>query len=66
MPMPVKVLVTEASGRQQTLQLPVEIWQRGSSYTFTVPTTSELKEVKIDPDNQLPDWNRVNNTWSGK
>lgn len=66
MPMPVKILVTETNGRQQSIQLPVEIWQRGSSYTFTVPTTSELKEVKIDPDNQLPDWNRVNNTWLKK
>ena len=66
MPMPVKVLVTETDGKQKTIQLPVEIWQRGSSYTFGVPTTSELKEVKIDPDNQLPDWNRVNNTWLKK
>lgn len=66
MPMPVKILVTETNGKQQTIKLPVEIWQRGSSYTFTVPTTSELKEVKIDPDNQLPDWNRVNNTWLKK
>lgn len=63
MPMPVKIMITETNGRQQTIQLPVEIWQRGTTYTFAVPTTSELKEVKIDPDNQLPDWNRVNNTW---
>lgn len=66
MPMPVNLQVTETSGKQQTIKLPVEIWQRGATYTFTVPTTSELKEVKIDPDNQLPDWDRVNNTWFKK
>lgn len=66
MPMPVTVLVKEANGKEQRIQLPVEIWQRSSSYTFTVPTTSELKEVTIDPEKNLPDWNRVNNTWMKK
>jgi hypothetical protein len=46
-----------------TIQLPVEIWQRGSEWTFGVPTTSEIKEVILDPDKKLPDWNRDNNNW---
>ncbi|MCH5596515.1 M1 family metallopeptidase [Niabella ginsengisoli] len=64
MPMPVTVLVKEANGKEERITLPVEIWQRGNTYTFTLPTTSEIKEVKIDPDNKLPDWNRVNNVWT--
>lgn len=66
MPMPVTVQVKEVNGKELTLNFPVEIWQRGSTYTFTVPTASELKEVTIDPLNKLPDWNRINNTWLKK
>ena len=63
MPMPVSVLIKEANGKEHRIDLPVEIWQRGSSWTFGVPTTSEIKEVTLDPDKKLPDWNRDNNTW---
>ena len=63
MPMPVTVLVKEANGKEHRINLPVEIWQRGSEWTFGVPTTSEIKEVTLDPDKQLPDWNRDNNMW---
>jgi hypothetical protein len=43
--------------------LPVEVWQRGAVYTFSAPTTSEIKEIKLDPDNKLPDLDRKNNDW---
>jgi hypothetical protein len=63
MPMPVTVLVKEANGKEQRFNLPVEIWQRGTEYTLNVPTTTEIKEVILDPDRVLPDWNRANNRW---
>jgi Peptidase family M1 domain len=63
MPMPVTVLVKEANGKEYKINLPVEIWQRGAEWTFGVPTTSEIKEVTLDPDKKLPDWNRDNNKW---
>ncbi|WP_276502932.1 M1 family metallopeptidase [Terrimonas pollutisoli] len=63
MPMPVTVLVKEANGKEHKLDLPVEVWQRGPQWTFGVPTTSEIKEVVLDPDKKLPDWNRDNNKW---
>jgi hypothetical protein len=63
MPMPVTVLIKEANGKEQTINLPVEIWQRGGEWTFGVHTTSEIKEVVLDPDKKLPDWNRDNNKW---
>ena len=66
MPMPVDVYVKEANGKEHTLKLPVEIWQRGGTYTFPVPSTNELQEVRLDPDNKLPDWNRTNNVWMKK
>jgi hypothetical protein len=61
MPMPVTVLIKETNGKEHKLDLPVEIWQRGPEWTFSVPTTSEIKEVVLDPDKKLPDWNRENN-----
>jgi hypothetical protein len=61
MPMPVTVVIKEANGKEHTLNLPVEIWQRGPEWTFSVPSTSEIKEVILDPDKKLPDWNRENN-----
>lgn len=63
MPMPVTVLVKEANGKEHKINLPVEIWQRGSEWTFGVQTTSEIREVVLDPDKKLPDWNRDNNGW---
>jgi hypothetical protein len=66
MPMPVTVLVKEANGKSHRLDLPVEIWQRGATWTFQVPTTSEVSEVVLDPDKKLPDWNRDNNGWKKK
>jgi hypothetical protein len=63
MPMPVTVLVKEANGKEHKINLPVEIWQRGAEWTFSVQTTSEIKEVILDPDKLLPEWNRNNNRW---
>jgi hypothetical protein len=66
MPMPVTVLVKETNGNELRIELPVEIWQRNSEWNFSVSTTSEIKEVILDPDKKLPDWNRDNNTWKKK
>jgi hypothetical protein len=63
MPMPVTVLVKESNGKEHKINLPVEIWQRGAEWTFGIPTTSEIKEVVLDPDKKIPDWNRGNNSW---
>ena len=63
MPMPVTVLVKESNGKEHRVNLPVEIWQRGAEWSFDVPTTSEIKEVIIDPDKLLPESSRENNRW---
>lgn len=66
MVMPVTVLVKESNGKEHKINLPVEIWQRGAEWHFTVPTTSEIKEVVLDPDKKLPEWERSNNSWKKK
>jgi hypothetical protein len=66
MAMPVPVIVRETNGKEQSFTLPFEIWQRGGEWTFTVNTTSKIKEVVLDPEKKLPDANRRNNTWTDK
>jgi len=62
MVMPVTVLIKETNGKQQRINLPVEVWQRGKEWTFKVNTTSKIADVILDPDKKLPDINRKNNT----
>ncbi len=61
--MPVTAEITEANGKTTTMHLPVEIWQRGGTWTFRANTTSPLTTVVLNPTNILPDVNRYNNTW---
>ena len=37
------------------------MWQRGPEWTFTVPTSSMVTDVILDPDEKLLDMNRQNN-----
>lgn len=66
MPMPAIVLVKEENGTEHKLNLPVEIWQRGTKWTFGVNTTSKVIDVILDPDKLLPDINRSNNKMKEK
>ena len=66
MVMPVLVLIKEENGQEHKLQLPVEVWQRGPKWTFTVQTTSKITDVVLDPDKLLPDINRANNKMKEK
>lgn len=66
MVMPVTILVKEAEGKEQRIDLPVEVWQRGSEWKFAVKTTSRLTEVVLDPDKKLPDVDRKNNSGAKK
>lgn len=66
MVMPVTVLIKESNGKEHRINLPVEVWQRGAEWTFTVPTTSRITDVVLDPDKKLLDINRQNNTGNKK
>jgi outer membrane lipoprotein-sorting protein len=63
MAMPAIVEVKESNGKDSIFTLPVEIWQRSAVWTFKYPSTSDLKEVILDPNHQLPDVNPDNNIW---
>ncbi|GAB4015136.1 M1 family metallopeptidase [Spirosoma koreense] len=63
MAMPVTVEITESNGKKGRVNLPVEVWQRGGTWTFKYDSTSPLKTVVVDPDEKLPDINEKNNSW---
>jgi aminopeptidase N len=63
MVMPAVVQVAFANGTTQRINLPVETWLQHTSYTLSVPVTETVTSVTVDPDHQLPDANRQNNTW---
>jgi hypothetical protein len=64
MPMPVTVKVIDVNGTEQIIKLPVEVWQRGDTWTFPVATKAAIKEVIVDPELRLPDVNPANNKWT--
>lgn len=63
MPLPVRVKITDVDNNQQEIQLPVEVWQRGHTWTFPVKLRAAPKEVVVDPYFALPDIKRDNNEW---
>ncbi|WP_320814964.1 M1 family metallopeptidase [Flavobacterium sp.] len=63
MAMPVVLEIETVSGVKSRVNLPVEIWQRNTSWSFSFNSTEELKTIVIDPDNVLPDFNDENNKW---
>jgi Peptidase family M1 domain len=65
MVLPVPLRIEQANGQVDSLTLPVEIWQRGGTWTFEYPSTSPIKMVTIDPDHDYPDINPANNSMAG-
>ncbi len=61
--MPAVVELEDVTGKKMRMEFPVEIWQRGGSWTFKADTQQPLRSVRLDPDNVLPDMNPANNTW---
>ncbi len=64
MPLPVIADIKLKSGKVMRVKLPVEIWQRNTSWSFKVDTKEEIQSVLLDPQNVFPDCNDKNNTWT--
>jgi hypothetical protein len=65
MALPVTIAIREENGKTGVVNLPAEIWQRGSVWTLPYNSTSKIVTVIIDPDHRLPDINPENNSFSG-
>jgi outer membrane lipoprotein-sorting protein len=66
MVLPVPMLIEQDNGKKDSITLPVEIWQRGGSWTFHYASTSKITKITIDPDHDYPDINPSNNVLEGK
>lgn len=65
MVLPVVLAITDSNGKTDTVKLPAEVFQRGSTWTFRHNSTSKITRVVIDPDKAFPDIDPSNNTWAG-
>jgi Peptidase family M1 domain len=63
MAMPVILEIKMKSGKTDRVKMPVEIWERNTSWVFKYPSTEEIESVTYDPDKVLPDYNPANNAW---
>jgi hypothetical protein len=63
MPLPIILEITTTSGKKETIKLPVEIWERNTTWTFRYPSTEEITSVVFDPAHVLPDGNTANDVW---
>ena len=66
MVLPVPLLIEQENGKKDSITLPVEIWQRGGTWTFRYPSTSAISKVTIDAAHDYPDVDPSNNTMEGK
>ncbi len=65
MVLPVPLLIEMDNGRKDSVTLPVEVFQRGGSWTFHYPSTTKIKQITIDPNDDYPDINTSNNILAG-
>ena len=63
MALPIMLAIKQADGTKDTVTLPVEIWQRGGSWTFKYKSTSKIIKITVDPNHDFPDINPANNVW---
>lgn len=63
MVMPAEIRLTYADGSSEVIRLPVEMWNLGPRFTYTVRGTKRVTAVVVDPRHALPDVDRANNQW---
>ena len=63
MTMPAELSLTFADSTTETVRLPVEMWNLGQRFTYTVRSTNAVRRVEVDPRSVMPDIDRSNNVW---
>lgn len=62
LPVPTTVQLNFADGTAKSVKIPIEVWKRNTEWTFKVDSDKAIKEIKLDPDSQIPDANLKNNS----
>ena len=60
--LPTTVEATFTDGTKTRVRLPVETWMSKGTYTWTPDSKRQIASVVVDPDHQLPDDDRGNNS----
>jgi len=63
MPMPIILGIKTKSGKTDLVKIAADVWMKNTSWTVRYPTTEEVVEVVLDPEQVLPDSNTDNNKW---
>jgi hypothetical protein len=63
MVMPAELRIDYADGTSETVRLPVEMWNLGRRFDYSVPQNKAVRRAEIDPRHVLPDLNRANDAW---
>lgn len=63
MVLPVQLELRYSDGTTETRNLPVEMWNLGSRFTYRMPGSKQVVGVTIDPRRVFPDIERDNNRW---
>jgi Peptidase family M1 domain len=63
MALPTVVEIETTDGTKTRVKFPIDIWNKGGSWTFKTETKLPIRAVTLDPDRLLPDSNPKNNAW---
>ena len=63
MVLPVTMELRYADGSSETRELPVDMWNLGSRFTYRMASAKRLAGVTLDPRRNYPDIDRGNNEW---
>ncbi|HEX9548295.1 MAG TPA: M1 family metallopeptidase, partial [Acidimicrobiales bacterium] len=63
MVLPVSLELRYADGSREIRELPIEMWNLGSRFTYRVATAKQVVAVTVDPKRIYPDIERGNNRW---
>ncbi|RYG10360.1 MAG: peptidase [Chitinophagaceae bacterium] len=64
MPMPIILGIKTKSGKTDIVKVAADVWMKNTSWEVRYPTTEEVVEVVLDPQQVLPDSNSGNNKWT--
>jgi hypothetical protein len=64
MVMPAEVEISFGDGTREIVRLPVEMWNQGPRFSWTIPGARSVTKVVVDPRSVYPDDDRTNNAWS--
>ena len=61
--LPAELRITYEDGTNDTVRLPVEMWNLGPRFAYRVLSKKKVRRAEVDPRSVMPDVERANNRW---